>query len=219
MTHGAIGEVVPTAAQTRDLTDEQNERLRPIVARLLAEEKARGGTQATLGKKLGISQSALSGFIGDRQGSSHAVALTACKLAGIDPRTVLGEEFAIVLTSAGVEEIEKRFEQLKAADLPVGSFLMKLRRLPGLERWIEENPSALTVSQLARGMSIYDDVRPASRSDGQPMNGWGAFFEDALSGRLSATAGAGDQEAAEALERGQMSRSTRRRLRDASKKR
>lgn len=216
MMRGGNGEDVAARAQKRDLTDEQNDRLRPIVAKLLDEEKSRGGTQGSLGRKLGISQSALSGFLSRRQGSRYSVVVAACKLAGVDPRTVLGEDSVVVLTPAGIEELERRIDGLRAADVPVGTFLMKLRRLPGLERWIEANPSALTVAQLARGMAIYDDVQPASRSDGQPLNGWGAFFDDALSGRLTRPLD-GNQTAAETLELRQLSKATQRKLRSARK--
>jgi hypothetical protein len=103
-------------------------------------------------------------------------------------------------------------EASKGLDPTIGTFLLKLDRLPGLREWIESNPSALTVSQIATGMAIYDDVKPRSREDGRPLDGWGAFFDDALSGRLTGPRKLGDQTAAEALEISQLSSSTRGRL-------
>jgi transcriptional regulator with XRE-family HTH domain len=117
-----------------------------------------------------------------------------------------------------VDEEGPKLRSAEGEDPHVGTFVMKLRRLPGLEEWVEANPTKLTISQLAKGMSIYDEVKPASRSDGQPLNGWGGFFEDALSGRLTRALPASQSEA-EALELGQMSASGRKRVRSASKKR
>ncbi len=108
--------------------------------------------------------------------------------------------------------------QIGVPDLPVVSFLMKMRRLPGLEQWLEENPGKLTVAQLQRGMRVYDEVKPASRADGAPLGGWGSFFADALAGRLT-RALPGDQGAAETIELRRMSKAARRRMRSAPKKR
>jgi hypothetical protein len=105
-----------------------------------------------------------------------------------------------------------RTELAKGVDPSIGSFLLKLDRLPGLREWIESNPGALTVSQVAAGMAIYDAVKPRSREDGRPFDGWGAFFNDALSGRLTGPKKLGDQSAAEALETSQLPPAARRRL-------
>ena len=78
--------------------------------------------------------------------------------------------------------------------------------------WVEKNASRYRISEIARGMAIYDEVKPASRSDGQPINGWDTFFDDALAGRLTAGKKVGDQAKAEAVERGQLPPATRRRL-------
>lgn len=193
------------AAKTRDLTSEQNEALRPLVRRLLETR-----SQVTLAPLIGMSQAAISGFLSGRQGTSFSAAVRICRLAGVSLAQVLGvdaEEMGVLFPSS----------ETSGSDLTVGAFLLKLRRLPGLERWLEENPTALTVSQLARGMTVYDMAPPASRSDGQPMSGWRAFFDDALSGRLT-TAANGNQAEAERLELGQMTRSGRRRVRSTAKK-
>lgn len=100
-------------------------------------------------------------------------------------------------------------------DLPASGFLGKVRRLPGLEVWIESQQK-LTLSQLVKGMAVYDAVKPRSRSDGQPLTGWDKFFEDALTGRATRTL-PGAQAEGEAAEQQQMSPTGRKRLRSASK--
>ncbi len=86
------------------------------------------------------------------------------------------------------------------ADPAIGTFLLKLDRLPGLRGWLEEHPAELSVSQVAKGIAIYEQVKPKAREDGQPHDGWGAFFRDALSDRLTRKL-PGSVEAAEELER------------------
>ena len=103
-------------------------------------------------------------------------------------------------------------EGTPSTDPKVGTFLMKLDRLPGLREWVEANPSKLTVTEVAAGMALYDETKPSSRSDGQPMGGWDAFFADALAGRLVGPKKRGDQAAAEALELSQLPASTKKRL-------
>ena len=95
-------------------------------------------------------------------------------------------------------------------EMPAGKLLIKLGDLPGLREWIVDHPEAITVAELVRGIAVYEETKPSSRSDGQPFGGWEAFFAD--KDRLSGPKKLGDQSAAEALERGQMSKATRRRL-------
>lgn len=97
-------------------------------------------------------------------------------------------------------------------------FLRDVERLPGLHAWLETREAAkLTTRQVARVVDVYAQTPPRSRGDGQPLDGWGAFCRDALSGRLT-TATVGDQAAAEALERKQLPAATRKKLRSAPKK-
>lgn len=121
--------------------------------------------------------------------------------------TVLGVRLGWLVDGEGPRPREQESD-----DPAVGTVLLKLRRLPGLEGWVEENPQKLTVSQLARGLRVYDEVKPRSRDDGQPLGGWASFFEDALAGKLTKLV-AGDQKAAESLELSQLTPKGRKRVR------
>lgn len=73
-------------ARLRDLTDEQNERVRDLVRELLRRE---GNSQTSLAPRLGMRQPALSGFLARRQGTSYAMVTRAAKLAGVSVDDVL----------------------------------------------------------------------------------------------------------------------------------
>lgn len=103
-------------------------------------------------------------------------------------------------------------EGAKTYDPPAGKLLFKISDLPGLRDWLIDHPEALTVSELVRGIAVYDETKPASRSDGQPFEGWEAFFDDVKAGRLAGPKRKGDQAAAEALERSQLPPAARKRL-------
>lgn len=86
----------------------------------------------------------------------------------------------------GPRDLDAPLQEVKdrAPDPPVGTFLLRLGRTPGLQRWIEDHPESVTVSELLRGMAAYEATPPRTRSDGQPAAGWGAFFHDVLAGNL-----------------------------------
>lgn len=73
-------------ARLRDLTDEQNERVRDLVRELLRRE---GNSQTSLAPRLGMRQPALSGFLARRQGTSYAMATRAARLAIVSVDDVL----------------------------------------------------------------------------------------------------------------------------------
>jgi transcriptional regulator with XRE-family HTH domain len=96
-------------------------------------------------------------------------------------------------------------EPKRGADVPdkmMSWLLLKLHRLPGLHEWVESHP--MRISELVRVLMVYEDVKPRSREDGQPLGGWGAFVEDALHGRLDGPKVPADRAAAMALEAKQM---------------
>jgi hypothetical protein len=194
--------IVPMAsAKVRDLDDEQNERVREVVRQLLPRFK----NQTEAAKALGMgSQSALSGFLSRRQGTSVMVALRVAAAADIDLWDVIIDQNKPPIVSSG-------------HDPAIGTFLMRLRRLPGLLPWVEEHPSDFTISQVAKAMKVYEDAKPTSRADGQPINGWGPFIADAVAGRITEER-AGDLEGAMALETRQLPPATRARMRSARKK-
>lgn len=83
---GTFPIVGATQRRERDLTDEQNERVRTLVRELLKRE---GMTQVKLAPALGLKQPALSGFLASRQGTSYSTARRAAKLAGVEVEDVL----------------------------------------------------------------------------------------------------------------------------------
>jgi hypothetical protein len=90
-------------------------------------------------------------------------------------------------------------------DPHVGTFLLKLDRFGGLRQWVEDHPTTLRVSELLRGMTAYEVTPPKTRSDGMPHDGWSAFFEDVLTGRIAhVTSTSGDAEAVAELEAAQI---------------
>lgn len=206
---GSAG-AVPVSFHGRDLSDAQNERLRPLMRELVKKM----GNQTDVGRLVGMGQPAISGFLSGRQGTSYSVAIRVCRLSEVDPREVLGEE---VPWKDALEE-EPGFTVKERTDMSVATFLLKLDRLPGLREWIESHPATLTVTQLMEGMQHYEFTKPASTNDGVPVGGWGAFFQDALSGRLLGSL-PGMKTEAEYLERSQLSPAGKKRLRTAPKKR
>lgn len=164
--------------------------------------------QTELAKRIGIDQSRVSAIRNTGKTSMQTL-IRAAVLAG---RTL--QDFG---RAVGVELPSASAPGSPMVDPPVGTFLMKLRRLPGLEKWVEAHPEKFSISQLAKGMALYDDVRPASRSDGEPFNGWGAFLEDAVSGRLTQPL-PGAVEEVERIELAQMAPEARRRLKAPAEK-
>ena len=69
----------------------------------------------------------------------------------------------------------------------IGAFMSRLRRLPELESWLEDEGANLTVSEVWRGMATFVASPSLARaSDGAPLHGWGPFFADVRAGRLTA---------------------------------
>lgn len=128
-----------------------------------------------------------------------------------------GEPKASTASGADVATPRQPEGDPAAFDPKIGTFLMRLRRLPGFEAWVEEHSSDYSVSQIARVMAIYQGAPPSSRSDGQPVGGWDAYVSAALAGKLS-MARPGAFAEVEAAELAQMSAEARKRLRPASKK-
>jgi transcriptional regulator with XRE-family HTH domain len=63
-------------------------------------------------------------------------------------------------------------------DPPIGGFMLQIARLPGLQRWIEQNPGEFPLSTIAKGLEQYAHRPNRSREDGEPLGGWGAYFAD-----------------------------------------
>lgn len=89
----------PTMARkpraSRDLTDEQKARLRPLVERAVSL----AGGQAKLAEEIDRKQSTISRFLSGHQGASYALVVSVCQYLGEDISTVLGPS---VQSSGGV---------------------------------------------------------------------------------------------------------------------
>ncbi len=96
---------VASAKRTRDLDAQQNEAARELFRRLLKDR-----TQVDLAATLGLTQTAVSGFLSGRQGTSRGIVELACELAGEDPATILGNRPRLVL----VERYPNRATAIKA---------------------------------------------------------------------------------------------------------
>jgi hypothetical protein len=175
MMAGAIARVM-AAAKGRDLSPEQNDALRPIVRRLIAQV----GGQVKLEDQLGWSQSAISGFLSGRQGTSFPIALQVCAMMGENPFDVLGLKQPATVVPGGVVAFEW--------DPPAGSLLLMLGDVPGLKDWIYEHPQDVTISELTRAIRVIERGEGggyARASDGRPHGGWGHFFSDLRAGKFA----------------------------------
>jgi transcriptional regulator with XRE-family HTH domain len=187
--------------------------LADFLYKLLRGLKERGMTQREIAIKTKVSAATISNILNGA--GKYGV--------GRDVAEDLGKPFAYksydeILDAAHSARLERlkssvgRVLEPARVSMPARSFLLKLRRLPGLERWAEDYAGDLSVFDLARGIAEYDNSPPRSREDGQPFGGWDAFFADVKAGRLTGPKKLGDQSAAEALETNQLPPSTRGRL-------
>lgn len=101
---------------------------------------------------------------------------------------------------------------------PGHTFIEAVDAMPGFRDWLEDDGRDFTFAQIAKAVDVYVDHKPRARDDGQPLHGWRAFVEDALADRHTKKL-RGDVEGVAALELSQLPSATRRRLRNASKKR
>ncbi len=70
-------------------------------------------------------------------------------------------------------------------DVPYVSFLSRVRRLPGLEAWLESAQGArLPLHVVARGVSTFLESPPQLKPDGSPSIGWAAFFDSFVDGEM-----------------------------------
>ncbi len=189
----------------------------PTIAKFLYElllsHKTNGMTQRAMAEKTAVSTATISNIINGK--GSYGV--------GREVAAQLGQPFGLASYDAVLDAAySARLGRLRqgvddalekhAVYMPARSFLLKLRRLPGLERWVEDHPKSITVWELARGIAAYESSPPRSDQDGVPFGGWAAFFDDVNANRLSGPKKSGDQSAAEALEKSQLPAGTRRRL-------
>lgn len=70
-------------------------------------------------------------------------------------------------------------------DPPIGTFLLKINKLPGLDEWLTNHPGDVHVSEVCRAIETYESTPGLARpSDGQPHQGWGTFFTDLRAGKI-----------------------------------
>lgn len=60
-------------------------------------------------------------------------------------------------------------------DTPIGGFISKVMRLPGLIEWIEGEGAMTAVGIIARGLHLYERRKP-ELVGGVPKGGWGRYF-------------------------------------------
>lgn len=175
----------------RGLTDEQQK----YVQSVLADLTLRFPNQKELGNRVGLDQSRIS----------------AARSTGKTSLQVLVD--AALLAGRPADEIARMvgIKSTISDEPPIGQVIMGIDRLPGLRRWIEKH-GEIRASELAKAIEIYDENPPKAREDGQPFNGWSAFFDDVRAGRIAGPKKLGDQSRAEAAEEAQLPAGTRKRL-------
>lgn len=182
-----------------------------VVRRLRDEVRGKHGAQAKLAREFRMSTAHLSNVLADnptREPGEEFVHLAAAHW---------GMTYAELEVAATGSSSPTSAPAGPDADPPIATFLMKLDRLPGLRRWIEDTRSTLTVSQIAAGMAAYDDTPPRGHEGGIPLHGWDAWFRDVLAGRMDVgPRQTGQQADAEALELSELKATARKRLAPAT---
>lgn len=197
----SVGRMRPIPA-----TDRMRQIRSYVVRRLRDEVRGRHGAQARLAREFRMSTAHLSNVLSDnptREPGEEFVHLAASHW---------GMTYAELEAAATGSSGPASSPATPAADPPIATFLMKLDRMPGLRRWIEDTRSILTVSQIAAGMAAYDETPPRGTEGGVPLHGWDAWFRDVLAGRMDASDQKGDAQAAEALEFAALKPSLRKRI-------
>ena len=163
------------AVQGRDLTDEPNARLRPLVERAIAK----AGGQVQLEAAIGWSQSAISGFKGGRQGTSYSVAQRVCAYLGEDYAQTLG-----LSPHPSVEAIHPVIERVataRAFDRAIAVEASRARGLAGTADLTEAE--ALELLELTRtflrsaariGDTVVSDAGADDRGLGEVSGGVGS---------------------------------------------
>lgn len=146
------------------------------------------------------------------QGSGYTSPLEAGTKASPNLEIVARAATAMKVSPAWLAfgEGPMRSTETTGLDFPAGTLLLKLRKQPGLESWIEEHPASATVHELVRGIMAIESGRAAAyaRSEDQrPHAGWGAFFKDLRAGKIDVVnvahhASAADARAREVAELG-----------------
>lgn len=144
---------IRTMSGARSLTPEQNERIR---AAINADLVPRYGDQTALAGPLGVSQSAISGFLKGRQGTSYLVARRAAALLGMPLDALLdGGTVATPMLISPDAWAKLREPALALVDIPAAdreAFVDLVARTPLL---LDE--SALTARDVADiAHSMYD---------------------------------------------------------------
>lgn len=131
----------PVAAgkRSRDLTPEQNERVRALVRDLLRDH-----TQTSLGPLLGLRQNSLSNFLSGRGGTSFSTARRAADLAKVDVDDLLAGRStspdpypmrARVLALAGAEVHPRAREFVRSFEPPAGEKVGAVEWMRMLAYW------------------------------------------------------------------------------------
>lgn len=146
--------------------------------------------QAEAGEHVGLDQSRVSAVRRDGKTSLQVLLKAAF---------IVGRSREEILTLMGVDT-----KRIGPSDDPlIDKFLLGVHTLPGLRKFVTDNPLELHVSEVCRGMVAYETTPSLARSDGQPHQGWEAFFGDLRAGKIEPTTAAGDAAKAAELEHAQ----------------
>lgn len=159
----------------RDLSESENDRLRPLLLKLLETR-----TQPQLAEETGWSQSWISGFKngGERTGASWRKAIQLCTLAGADVYEILDIPRPRALSAP-----------LGTPDMLADEFLLRIGTTPGLQSAIVEHRGRWRLSTVARALSV---PHQQSRADGIPLLGWERILDGIEAGRYETTTGDAD---------------------------
>lgn len=137
----------------RDLSPEQNERLRGFVEEL----RKRFSSQGELGRAIGLKQTTVSAFLIGKQGTSHAVAARVARLLGRSMADVLGD--APGATAGGepiVDHLPNR-ARLRATDVWADLPEAVQRELMSLDfKRTGDKPYSWWLGEAARRLELYE---------------------------------------------------------------
>lgn len=142
----------------RDLTDEQNKRLRPIVRELLRSQFEENQTR--FAKEIEWSQPGVSRFLAGNLGMSVQRAVRVCEMAGVD------------VSEIGLALPRRRG---KLAGVVGVDFVLALRRLPALEKAIGRGRKRWDLETIVRALESAEAIGGEERLT---VEQWTALLND-----------------------------------------
>ena len=147
----------------RDLTPEQNERLRSCVRELRSTYK----NQEELGKAIGVSQGAISAFLKGKQGLSIVVARRVVRLLNLPLSDILGDDPEDRNEPPIVDTLPNR-ARLRRTDLWAGLPAQVQQELLSIDfRRVADKPFYWWIGEVSRRLELFEsgavdaDLEPA----------------------------------------------------------